>query len=353
MPDTKNLLIPICGKSTRFPNMRPKWMLTHPNGDFMVVNAILGLNLECFDNIYFVALKEHEKQYKFSKGLLENLKKYNLHKKTTITLLENPTDSQPHTIFQGIKKNKIEGFLFIKDCDNYFEYQIKDDENQISYCSLDTFDSINPTNKSYIQLDKLSIVENIIEKKIISTTFCSGGYGFKSAKDFCNTFEKLQKLNNNLYTSDIIYDMMLENVIFYGNRSKNYSDFGTVEDWNKYKSKFKTLFIDLDGTLVENSSQYLTPKVGESNPLQKNIDFLNKLSTNENTYIIITTSRPEKFRKVTVKELKQKKIPYNVLIMGLPHCQRIVINDFGPTNPFPSASSINLVRNTETLENYL
>ena len=25
-----NLIIPMAGKSSRFPNMRPKWMLTHP-----------------------------------------------------------------------------------------------------------------------------------------------------------------------------------------------------------------------------------------------------------------------------------------------------------------------------------
>ncbi len=348
-----NLVIPICGKSTRFPNVRPKWMLTHPNGDFLVINAISGLNLDIFNNIYFIALKEHEKEYKFSKGLLENLKKYNLHKKTVITLLDNQTNSQPETVYQGIKKNKIDGFIFIKDCDNYFEYEIKDDENQISYCSLDSFSSINPTNKSYIQLDNLSVVENIIEKKIISTTFCSGGYGFKSASEFSKTFEKLNKLNPNLYTSDIIYDMMLENIMFYGKRAKTYSDFGTLQDFNKYKENFKTLFIDLDGTLVENSSQYLSPKVGESKPLQKNIDYLKHLSETQSLHIIITTSRPDKFRKITEKELKRHKIPYNSLIMGLPHCQRVVVNDFSNTNPFPSANAINIVRNTETLENYL
>ena len=30
-----------------------------------------------------------------------------------------------------------------------------------------------------------------------------------------------------------------------------YYDWGTLEDWNKYKNEFKTLFIDIDGTLLE------------------------------------------------------------------------------------------------------
>ena len=53
----KNLLIPMAGKSSRFPGMRPKWMLTHPmTNRFMVTEAILGINLDFFDSIYFIFL---------------------------------------------------------------------------------------------------------------------------------------------------------------------------------------------------------------------------------------------------------------------------------------------------------
>lgn len=41
------------------------------------------------------------------------------------------------------------------------------------------------------------------------------------------------------------------------------------------------------------------------------------------------------------------------MIMGLPHCQRVLINDFAKTNPYPSALAINMVRDTETLREYL
>ena len=52
-----NLIIPMAGKSSRFPNLKPKWMLTHPSGRFMVIEAILGLNLNDVDKIFFVFLK--------------------------------------------------------------------------------------------------------------------------------------------------------------------------------------------------------------------------------------------------------------------------------------------------------
>ena len=57
----RTLLVPMAGRSSRFPDLRPKWQLTHPmTNRFMVTEAILGLNLDCFDNIYFICLQEQE-----------------------------------------------------------------------------------------------------------------------------------------------------------------------------------------------------------------------------------------------------------------------------------------------------
>ena len=48
--------------------------------------------------------------------------------------------------------------------------------------------------------------------------------------------------------------MMLSNKVFYGQACVNYKDWGTIEDWDKYKAEYTTLFLDIDGTLVENTS---------------------------------------------------------------------------------------------------
>ena len=43
----RSLVIPMAGKSSRFPNMRPKWMLTHPMSNrFMAIESILGLKVD-------------------------------------------------------------------------------------------------------------------------------------------------------------------------------------------------------------------------------------------------------------------------------------------------------------------
>ncbi len=70
----RSLIVPMAGRSSRFPNMRPKWMLTHPmTNRFMVTESILGLNLDFFDNIWFICLQEHEDKYQFMKGLVSEL----------------------------------------------------------------------------------------------------------------------------------------------------------------------------------------------------------------------------------------------------------------------------------------
>ena len=37
---TKSLIIPVAGKSSRYPGMRPKWLLTMPDGKLMLEKSI-------------------------------------------------------------------------------------------------------------------------------------------------------------------------------------------------------------------------------------------------------------------------------------------------------------------------
>ena len=53
------LIIPCAGSSSRFPNMRPKWMLTHPDGKLMVEKAFEGISHNRFERVIVTILKEH------------------------------------------------------------------------------------------------------------------------------------------------------------------------------------------------------------------------------------------------------------------------------------------------------
>jgi len=350
----KTLVVPMAGKSSRFPGMRPKWMLTHPkNNRFMVVEAISGLNLDFFDSIKFVCLREHEEKYQFTKGFLREIDDIGLTEKASIVFLEDQTSSQSETVYRAVKEFCIEGFIFIKDSDGYYECDLTEATNQVAYFDLNDMDDINARTKSYVQLDVNGIVTNIVEKKVISSTFSCGGYGFESAEEFCSTYEKLSGMEGECYISHIIFEMMLSGSMFTGTKTSNFKDWGTLDVWKEYKKDYKTLFVDIDGTLITNSSIQFPPYVGEGTPLTNNISYLRNLYNSGKVHIILTTSRPEFMRQTTVKEMERHGIPYDQLVMGLPHCKRIVINDFAKSNTYPSCEAINIPRNQDNLSEYL
>ena len=343
----------MAGRSSRFPNMRPKWMLTHPmTNRFMVTESILGLNLDFFDNIWFICLQEHEDKYQFMKGLVSELDEVGLRSKSNIVLLPEQTDSQSETVYTFLSGQELEGFVFIKDSDGFYRCDVEE-RNQVAYFDLNDMDDINARTKSYIELDVNNVITNIVEKKVVSSTFSSGGYGFADAKEFCKTFEKLQDMDGECYISHIIFEMMLSGSTFYGTKTTDFKDWGTLDAWNKYKSQYKCLFVDIDGTLITNSSHHFPPYTGSGEPIEDNIDLLAELHEQGRAKIILTTSRPERLRQLTIQELQIKGIPFDQLVMGLPHCQRIVINDFARSNPYPSCSAINIPRNENNLTEFL
>jgi hypothetical protein len=146
--------------------------------------------------------------------------------------------------------------------------------------------------------------------------------------------------------------MILEREKFTGNESFDFLDWGTIKSWNNFKSKLYTIFSDLDGTLITNTSHLIPPYIGDGEPLMNNIDVLRRIKK-EGGFIIITTSRPEEYRELTIGEMAKHNIPHDMLIMGLPHSQRILINDFAKSNPYPSCSSINIQRDSDTIDQYL
>jgi hypothetical protein len=103
---------------------------------------------------------------------------------------------------------------------------------------------------------------------------------------------------------------------------------------------------------VENGSEHWAPKWGESQPLMKNITYLKSLYTTGKYQFILCTSRPEAFREATEIQLRALHFPFDQVLYGMNHCQRILVNDFAITNPYPTAQSITVGRNADDLENY-
>ena len=346
-----NLIIPIAGRSSRFPDMKPKWMLTHPRGNMMVVEAIKGLDLKEVDTLYIVGLAEHEELYGFSRSLSTQLDALALEPRVEFVMLEEQTRNQPETIARAILQAGISGPICIKDSDNYFRAPVTAG-NWVACFDLHDLEQVNASNKSYIETDSHGQLRNIVEKEIVSSTFCVGGYSFASASEFMAVFDRLKE-DDELYVSHIIYSMILAGGSFGQRYVSDYVDWGTIKEWNDYKRQYSTLFIDLDGTLVVNSGQYSQPGWGETDGIEANIDAVNALYHTGKVEVIITTSRSEAFREKTLAQLERTGIRYHQIIFGLVHGRRIVINDYANTNPFKSCDAINLRRDSEDLREML
>lgn len=345
------LIIPMAGRSSRFPGMKPKWMLTHPSGRFMAIEAIRGVNLEDFSKIVFVCLKEHETLHGFSKGFTEELEELNLLDKSEILYLDEPTKHQSETVAKAIEAFSMTEAIFVKDSDNYFEVKYEGN-NTVCFDDLNYSGLIKPKNKSYIGLDEHGLINNIVEKKVISSNFCVGGYGFESATDFIIYMNKV-KSDGEVYLSNVIFQMILDDKKFTGTAVNHYKDWGTLEDWDRFKRSYATLFLDLDGTLIKNSSAHFPPYIGNTPALQENVDIVRKLYASGKFQVVLTTSRPEKYRAETVEQLNREQIPYDHLILGLYHAKRIIINDYARSNPYKSCDAINLKRDSSDLKEIL
>ena len=346
-----NLIIPVAGQSSRFPKMRPKWMLTHPNGNLMLAEAIRGLDFSGLDKIYLTVLSAHLKEFQCLPGIKKQFRQIGLADKLVVVGLDEPTQSQPETVARTIEKKKIRGPICIKDSDNFFRLKVPR-KNFVSVVDLNQVGFINPSNKSYADVNENHFVTNIVEKRVISNFFCSGAYGFEDAQEYLHYFNALSGLKN-LYISHIIYQMLLENKAFSAAVCTDYCDWGTLKDWNRYKAQFGTLFIDLDGTLVINSGEHFEPVWGTTPGIKENIEVINRLHDSGKVQIVITTSRKEEARTVTLKQLKRVGLRYHQILFGMNHGKRIVVNDYARSNPFKSCDSINLARNAADLSEML
>ncbi len=115
-------------------------------------------------------------------------------------------------------------------------------------------------------------------------------------------------------------------------------------------NKLKTIFCDLDGTLVKHSNPI---EVQDPNLELKVLPGVHKRLREWDTkgyHIIITTGRKESARNATIKQLQRAGIVYDQLIMGFGGAKRYIINDTKTDSDEDTVFAITVNRN-EGIEN--
>lgn len=164
-----SLIVPIAAYKEEYKSHIPDEFMLASDGLMMCIKAIMGIDLNKFDNIYFTILREHSKHYRL-KELLE-LQFLRLGwKQVQVIELEHPTSSQPETVYETIETTGITGSFMVKDADCYIEGEILE-QNSIAVYPLEKLSWVDPQHKSYVSVDDMNYVTNIIEKRIIATIF--------------------------------------------------------------------------------------------------------------------------------------------------------------------------------------
>lgn len=106
----------------------------------------------------------------------------------------------------------------------------------------------------------------------------------------------------------------------------------------------KTLFIDIDGTLIKHQENLSKMFLLDMEILPGVIEKFNEWDAN-GYKIILTTGRKECLREITEKGLLKNGLFFDQLIMGLNRGERILINDIKPNVNMRVATAIQLERN--------
>lgn len=231
MKTTKfTLIVPIAGDSQEFAKHMPLAFRQDEAGMMLCVKAILGLPLHIFSDIYFVIIKKHDMLYSLRERMAIQFK-INKLDKAQVLILDNATSSQPETINEAIKKAGIVGSIFVKDADGFFKADEIIAQNGVALFPLEELSIVDPQHKSYVAVDDMNYITNIIERRVVSNLFNAGGYCFEKADEYCKYYDRLKKYGK-LYLSHIIYSMLLDKISFRPIEIKEYDDWAMYDAYN-------------------------------------------------------------------------------------------------------------------------
>lgn len=348
-----DLILPIAGRSSRYPGMRPKWSLTMPSGLMMFEEVMRNLGTCHFQRKFVVCVEEQIKAFTDMSIIQKIVREAD----ATLLVLPNHTKSQAETINAALELEPecgSEGF-FIKDCDNLFDFTLPKVKNFVAVQNLHVVGRTNASSKSYVRLDEFGRIVSIEEKRIISDLFCSGGYAFEDRETFIQSYNKLtaaMDIDDEIYISHVIHQCLLDGIDFYSQTVNNYVDLGTHHEYLEFTQSHQVIFCDIDGVLLKNGGR-MHPNGWETTVIEKNVEHLKKLQIDQGVSIYLTTSRNEIAADYALNLLSKSGLVISGILHSLPHGKRVLINDFSPTNPFPSALAINLNRDSNDLDKYL
>jgi GTP:adenosylcobinamide-phosphate guanylyltransferase len=334
------VIVPCGGRSSRYPNQPPKWMLPSHDGRPMLALAVSGIQI-AKEDLVITILREHEETYRVRQGL-----EAAFGQPIRVVVLEEPTRSQPETVAKTLEALALDEPFLVKDSDNTFVVDdVLQDTNYVCVDSLNNYDQINPRNKSYLQVDHKGLITNIREKVVISDLFSVGGYSFLHPSQFLEYYKSLSRhtaeWQRELYVSDIIGSMILDGIPFRARQIKGYQDWGTIIEWRRALLSRKTYFVLLDGFVFERGSEHFHPPFSEVAANPQAVEALTELVSRGHT-IIYLSIRPASCAELTERKLAELGLPTSRVVYNCPMSTWVMLTAPHSTLPFQTGHALEL-----------
>lgn len=346
----RTLILPCAGRSSRYPGVRPKWMLTLPEGEIALERATASLPKNSYDRMVIAVRADHEERY----GCRALLKRVFGH--VGVVVLPHETRGPADTVAETIARADITGAIAIKDADSFFDPSPLPDSSFVSVCDVRRSPQMTSVGaKSFAVINGEGLIVDMVEKSLASNHICVGLYGFAEAGRFVEVFNAVANANpeGEIYVSHVISRAIRDGLVVRPHTVEGLIDVGTLEDWRRYTRARGTVVTDIDGVVFRNHSRYFEPLWDEPDePIAENIATLRAWEEG-GAQIIFMTARPEEHRARTESALRQHGLTPHALIMDCRHGRRFLVNDHAGTNPYPSAVAVNLERNSATLDAHL
>lgn len=329
------VIIPCCGQSERFDGTK-KQFLTHPSGLPLPIYSASGIQgAESF--LYVFIKNEFLERYGSTDAFLSIAK--TVGQDADVVLLDEQTESVFQTVKYAVKFRSVTGPALVKDCDSYFELPGVPDLNFV--CSVDISEVRSIRKKGYLHLGHAcGFAQHFTGDEKVSQYVSAGGYCFTDINEFLKApdcFTMGDILNCTPYPTFIALAV------------KNYEDYGDMHSWTRYLRERSTWFIDIDGILFVNKSGFNGERTKRHDEISANVDQVRRIK-NAGGYVVLVSARSESERAATVHALQYNAIPYDSLLLGLPHSPRVLVNDHSRSNPYPAAAAHSLVRDSHTLK---
>ena len=342
------ILLPIAGRSTRFPGLRPKWMLAAPSGKLMLELSLDTIADWRDHRVVIGGLREHLQDMHGETAIRKALGE-----RVEIVTFDQPTSGPAETVSQMIRRATISGSMFVKDCDSWFRHDGNVFSDVVCLADLQRLPNArNVAGKSFIKVNEHGIVESIVEKQVSSNLISVGGYGFHDTSIYLHAYEGVNANSTGqgeVFLSHVIVEAMRQGAIFRGVPTTDYEDVGTLEAWTAFRKRQRVYLVDIDGVVLRNAGEYIPPLWDDVDiELPSNVATL-RSAQKAGAQLIFVTARPERYRAKTEAALRAAGLDWHAIIFGVNHSTRVLINDFAPSNPYPSAIAVNIARNSESL----